>query len=903
MRVYRCPNCETEYTSFVAAARRYLCCGVELEHVTQAKDKSEGKGVSTVQHTPSNLVVVEVIPPRENSVDALAVETLLGSLGIESTFSLEIAGDVRGRRFLVRAPSEYIVHLKAQLQAVYDQIAFREVQPEQDPANISDASTLTTAQLILRRPVYLPLRTYHEGDFREADPIRGLLGAFGEFAEDERALAQLVLRPAPADWADAYQGSARQIEQTFAGQAASPLDQLRMMGLMILLALGLAVCLQLFFVSRQGLSLALIGWSFCGGAFLALIAVLFWLLLHPARPDPKLVQQKISLPAYDVALHLTAGANSTERAQARLKQLASAYRQFNLSSGNAFVLKENTFDPRDLSQGFPNWWRALLGYVMRLNTAELASLWHLPFGEGAPLVERTLTKRLLPMRDQVAQGVLVGHAVHQGERIPVHLSDDSFNRHMLLVAKTQKGKSTLMAHLATAAMKDSNRALAVIDPHGDLARSLLGLVPEDRIGDVIYIDFSDPNLVVGLNLLDTSQGRSPDKIVSNIIHVGELIWKDYWGPRMEDALRMALLTLLMANQKLHERDEKQFTLLDIPALYELPRFRENLLKEFVTDREVWRWWLRYFEALYDSLRLDVVNPVMTKIHRFSTHRTVRNIVGQSNSTVDWREVLEGRRILLVNTATGIIGPDAGGLLGAVLLDHINLTVREQSAIPDAARRVRAMVVIDEFQSIPGVDYAGLLAELQKMGANFVLATQTLRQLDALDPILGPTILANVDSLFVFQVSAEDAFVLARELDEAITPVDIINQPNFSCYLKTLHGRERLPVMHVETAPPLKGSEDVAEKVLHGMRRYARPVEVVERERREFTARWYDSELAALTGGRMQIAEDEEQAGELFPEQSAKQDAEALNAASPRKHKSRGRWMQKGTSRAQSKDAS
>ncbi len=156
----------------------------------------------------------EIVPPRDNLLDALAIETLLGSLGIDSTFSLETAGDERGRHFLIRAEKNQIEYLKAQLQSAYDQIVFRDVPPEQDPARDDSKTVRVTAQLTLRRPVYLPLRTYRDGEFRESDPVRGILGAFMNFQANERALAQLVLRPAPPNWADAYQGSARQIEQT-----------------------------------------------------------------------------------------------------------------------------------------------------------------------------------------------------------------------------------------------------------------------------------------------------------------------------------------------------------------------------------------------------------------------------------------------------------------------------------------------------------------------------------------------------------------------------------------------------------------------------------------------------------------------------------------------------------------
>jgi hypothetical protein len=207
--------------------------------------------------------------------------------------------------------------------------------------------------------------------------------------------------------------------------------------------------------------------------------------------------------------------------------------------------------------------------------------------------------------------------------------------------------------------------------------------------------------------------------------------------------------------------------------------------------------------------------------------------------------LNERRILLVNTATGIIGPDAGGLLGAVLVDYINFAVREQMAIPDPAQRARVVIVADEFQSIPGVDYPGLLAELQKMGASFILATQALGQLDAIDRALRSSILSNVSTLFVFQTSAEDADLLRHELDEAVTATDIVNLDDFNCYIKTQLGHERLPVMHVETMPPAPGERAVVAQIAAQMARYTRSLALAESERHSFQEQWYGRERNLL----------------------------------------------------------
>lgn len=697
--MYRCPKCGLEYRPLDAGKQRFLCCGVPLERTAQRAlpklKRVARQGLPQLppsQETSAPVDVIEITPPRENVVDELAVETMMGSLAAEIPFSLEIAGDANGRRFLLRAPRSIAGQIQQQLQAVYDQALFDFVAQEEDPARIEGTAS-AMAKLKLRRSYYVPLLTFKEGDFQLADPMRGLLGAFSQLQAGERVLSQMILTPAPRSWADAYAGSVSRMPNSTNGEPMT-------MGLLIRQFVSVVAVIGTVALSLWALFAFLFHrWlEFIIAAPLAVLSMvgvgfLYKIIMERANLNPEMMQLKMRSAAFDVSLRLVAVAPSPERAHQLLRQLAMAYRQFDVASGNALVAQRTVFDPRRLERERAEWWQELLGSVTRLNLAELAALWHLPVGLDVQQVERTKAKRLLPQPEKVEKGILVGEAIHQGQKIQVHLDPESLWHHIFMVAKTQKGKSTLMAHLAAETMRQDT-ALVVIDPHGDLARSLLGLVPTQRANDVVYIDFSDTQQVVGLNLLDMTQGRNADAIVSNIVHVGELIWSDYWGPRMEDALRMALRTLLAANEILARRKEKQFTLIDIPPLFELQNFRHRLIEQYVSDPEILQWWSGYFERMYESLRMDVINPVLTKIHRFSTHSVVRNIVGQSNSTVNFREILDQRKILLVNTATGVIGPDAGGLLGAVIVDYINFAVREQMAIPDPKARARAVVIVD-----------------------------------------------------------------------------------------------------------------------------------------------------------------------------------------------------------------
>jgi hypothetical protein len=378
--VYRCAKCETEYRPLDAGARRFICCGVPLERVsvhgaTEARnglaafaaalETNAKKRIDTQRAEQAKAEVIEIISPRENIVDALAVETLLQTLAAETPFSLEIAGDANGRRFLLRAARDTLVYLRRQIQARYDQATFRDIPPDQDPAR-SDKLVLATAQMNLRRPVYLPLRTYSDGDFREADPISGLLGAFSNLDEGERVLSQIVLLPAPSTWADRYQGSTRQIERSFGGEAMT-------MGMLVrqfvavtavMVMLGFFLWALLAFLQRHWFEFSLAG-ALAAFSTFGVIA-LAKLLMEQANVNPEMVQRKIETPAYDSALRLIAMAKTSERATARLRQLAMAYRQFNLASGNAFVVQRAEFDPKILT--IPRWnsWQEFTGHITRL---------------------------------------------------------------------------------------------------------------------------------------------------------------------------------------------------------------------------------------------------------------------------------------------------------------------------------------------------------------------------------------------------------------------------------------------------------------------------------------------------------------------------------------------------------
>ena len=871
---YQCPVCQRLYDVPTAVRRGYRCHGQPLERTTgrQRDGRQPAPDVAADGDLPAPTSSVEarvISPPRDNQVDALAAEGLLAAMST-STFALEVHGDGQGRRFVIRAQPPTLKYLEAQLKSVYGQIWPDVLDPHADPAiQVSDLNQeVAMATLRLMRIPALGLRTFRDGDFEQADPIRGVLGAFCDFTPQEAALAQLVLRPPPQRW-----------ERPYMHLAMNPMDrreteQLHMPGSCLAVALG-AVGLGILLLGGWALTQAGYWWmsgllllaflmagyvalDLAGGARLKAWARLVTTTMPAAVAQPEAVARKLHSPAFEFQLRLLALAPTRAQARARLVHMITAFRQFNSAVGNGLKAEETGFDPRDLTSG---WQRPLGRPLDVLSAAEIASLWHLPVGDDVALIERTMSRHIAPLPasvDQVPGGALVGVVAGDPAQTPIHLSPQAMGKHKLLVGKTQKGKSTLMAQLALAHIQAGD-GLVYLDPHGGAARSLLGHIPRERVDDVIYIDFGSSQRVIGWNPLATADEETRKTVVDSFIYAGERVWADFWGPRMESALRFALLALTEANQEIGaQHPEHQLTISDIDSMLTLGLFKARVLDRYVNDIEVHRWFRHYYGTLYEAKRQDIINPVQTKIHRFTGTPAIRRIFGQSRSTISFDQMVRQHQIVLCNLDVGTVGPKNTGLLGALFLTYLELAIRRNPGRAQGEGRGMA-VIVDEFQQIP-FNYQDLLAELQKMGANFTMSTQSLSQLDAQDRTLRGAILGNVDSLMAFQVSAMDGETLTPELGAGLQVDDLTNLPDYQCFVRTVRGHEVMPLLRLHTLPLPPPSPAIEEGVLSRLPRYTRTVqeaeEILEKHRRYWYSREHSEYQQAKKRAKTLIAAEE-----------------------------------------------
>ena len=828
--------------------------------------------------------LVEVVTPRTNGAIVTPTENFLAAVALPEPFGLELAANATARWLLVRAGGAAMRrHLEAQLAAAYPQAVLRRLEldrsPGLDPARAGPGEQAAACVLAPRGPAYLPLRTFRDPEVdaardAQADPVLGLLGALDDLPDGWRALAQLVLRPAPADWCRDYLRLA--VEHPLAYErAAGPRAETSLTGVFApaaLLAVGV-VGLQAaaWYADGDWAALARLAAAVALGAP-ALVWARRRLARLTARPlyDPRLVQEKLSRPAFAAELRLAVFAPAgapPDAVAARLRRLAAAYRQFDLAAGNGLVA--HPLDPRGRDL------RALAPLAPRraavLTTRELAGLWLPPqAGADVPLLERTAAREYLPLPGTVAHGCRIGVSAHQGREVPVALPDDLLRRHLLLVAKTRRGKSSLLLRLARHAMAPEGPeaargglggpggrrpALVLVDPHRDLARAALGLVPPARRGDVVFLDVGQRERPFGLNLLDTGLFRDRDQAVANALAVFRREFTAFWGPRMEDAFRFALLTLYEANQAICAADPKgrarQHTVLEVPAVLVDTAFRREVLR-LVADPVVRAWWAGYFDRLDRRLQIEISNPVQTKVQRFAGSRAARSVVGQPASTIDPAAWVRDGAVVLVDAAKGAVGEDTAALVGATLLNLVALAVGEQATADPRARRPVTLLV-DEFHAMPGADYEAVLSELAKYGANLVLATQSLTRLAALDReqhrALRSTVFANLDGLFAFHCSAEDAQYLVRELGGGVDEADLVALAEHRCYARISSAGERLPVFSVRLDRPPEDDAALADELAAASAaRYGRDALAVDEDLRSALARIAATHRAAAVAG-------------------------------------------------------
>ena len=767
-------------------------------------------------------VLLAVTPPRTGERTLLGVENLLQSIAVPEPFSLELAGDMDGVTLMARCLDDQVV--RGQLSAHYPQARIRNVDPGDDPLRLAEGEQAWSITLRADGPEYVPLRTFRDDDLLDpgSDPLIALMGALSALNEGERVVARLMLRSLGPDWSQAHMDKAHKRPGMEPREPAYTYQTkpLQMDGItMAVLGIGALAALKGYLWVQDGevWKAALLGTFTALGLAVGGWAWHRWKKASKRVEDPLLIKEKVSRIAFDAEIQVTAvlpGDTGRQRAGELLGPVAAAYRHFDNPAGARFKVgkvKPVAPDPSLLHPAGPG----LFGRRSVLGVREVAALWHPPgAGDETPLVERSGSRGLIPSARGIRGGALVGDTT-AGKPMPVHFPEDLLRRHHLYVARTRMGKSTLMHHIAVHKMREKAEgrdgdAIVVIDPHTDLVDGILEHVPDSLTDRVRVIDLSDASRSPGINLLDTRVFADRDRTADSVVRVAKGLWEQ-WGPRMQSILEQTVKTLHEANEHPETDENEQHTILDGLRLLSNDPYRNAVLKK-VSDPYLLEWWARDFGSWHRQYRAEALAPVQTRLSYYASSKRARAILGQRRSTIDIRETILEGGVLLVSTSQGTVGRDVAALVGASLLNLVDAVIREQGSVALRERR-GALVVVDEMQTMPGVDYESMLSELGKFGASFILATQSLAKLDDLSRTMRDTLLANVGCLAVFQVAGSDARHLVWELGkDRVTEEDIVSLPVHHCYVRATVGKERMDSFSMEVRKPERGDRDGADRI-------------------------------------------------------------------------------------------
>ncbi len=491
-----------------------------------------------------------------------------------------------------------------------------------------------------------------------------------------------------------------------------------------------------------------------------------------------LAKEKIASPLYGVVIRTIGCAETVDGAERIARNVGNALIRFSSSPGNKLIpLSIMGYDVKDFYEDIMLRQSHRLG--MLLNARELATLVHLPSPSVvSSKLERDARKtKAAPVITEGYEFVL-GINQHQGEEKTVSVPSSQRLKHTHIVGATGTGKSTLILNLI---MQDiqAGRGVAVLDPHGDLIESILARIPNERIDDVVLIDPADSEFPVGFNILSAHTEIEKDILSSDLVAVFRRL-STSWGDQMNSVFANAILAFV--------ESEQGGTLIDLRRFLIEKPFRESFLKT-VTDPNIVYYWQKEFPLLKSSS----IGPILTRLDSFLRPKLIRNMVAQKKG-VNFDEVINNGKVLLVKVSQGLIGAENSYLLGTIIVSKLHQAAMARQA-KDKTKRNDFYCYIDEFQHFITPSMASILSGARKYHLGLILAHQDMQQLVTHDSELASSVLSNAGTRICFRVGDADAkkfedgfsFFEAKDLQnqgtgEAIARVD---RPEFDFTLQTI----------------------------------------------------------------------------------------------------------------------
>ncbi len=686
--------------------------------------------------------------------------------------------------------------IRQAVAAAYPSARLEEVSDTNIFSKVGKMSGTIGGEFTLRKSFVYPISTYQES---KRDASRALLNALSSASREDGMGVQFLLRPAYDGWAKVSESHVDNMKKNKG--------------------------------KKKGLT---------GGISVRDIMEALW---KPPENDEKdgsknpedkqltsleqaevdAISEKTRYPAYEILIRVVISSNTAARSQVLLKNVIAAFSLFDSPRNNGFKfsLTRNVEEMTTayIMRFFPQEIRSNI-----LNSVEMATLFHLPGSSAIPTsqVKRQMSKQVDGPTDVLDEGLLIGYNEFRGVKKPIRIGAKDRRRHVYIIGQTGVGKSVLQENMAYQDMMDG-RGFAFIDPHGDLVESLLGKVPKERVEDIIYFNPSDMANPIGLNMFEFDTPDQKDFLVQEAINMLYGLYDPghtgIVGPRLEHIFRNCAL-LLMA-------DPAGGTFIDVPKCLIDPEFVKSKLK-YVRDQQVIDFWTKEFPASQRSNEAgEVISWVVAKFGPFISNDAMRNIIGQTKSGFNLREIMDNNKILLVNLSKGKMGELNSKLLGIIFVMKFQAAAMARADTPED-QRVDFSLYVDEFQNFATDSFESILSEARKYKLSLIMGNQFMTQLT--DKIR-EAIIGNVGTVISGRIGVTDAELMVKKFQPTFDVDDLSKLPNFQSITSVMINNVPSAPFSMNWIPPMGQVNTQLRDALVRLSaaKYGKPRAIVEKE--------------------------------------------------------------------------
>lgn len=535
----------------------------------------------------------------------------------------------------------------------------------------------------------------------------------------------------------------------------------------------------------------------------------------------KAIERKATLPAFRVNIRLLASAKTGFRAEQILSHMENAFTQFEYSDVNTLRVKKRSKNSREafdyIFRNFDS------EHSLLLSAEEVATIFHFPISVTETPKIKWLKAGVAPPPINIPkEGLPLGYNDYRGIRSDIRVTDNDRRRHMYVIGQTGTGKSNFIEGLAKWDAKQGH-GFCFIDPHGDAIESILETIPRERADDVVLFDPSDIERPIGLNMLEFDPKHPEQKtfVINEMIGIFDQLYdlKSTGGPMFEQYMRNAMLLIM-------EHPESGSTLMEISRVLADEDFRRMKLSH-CSNPIVRDFWTKEAEKAGGEAALANMVPYITsKLTTFISNDIMRPIISQQRSGIDFREIMDGGKILLINLSKGRIGEINARLLGMVIVGKLLMSALSRVDTPEEERK-DFYLYMDEFQNVTTNSIAQILSEARKYRLNLIIVHQFIAQLKE---EISKAVFGNVGSMVSLRVGPEDAEFLEKQFAPVFSKQDLMNIDNYQCVVRLLMNNELTKPFNLKTLHSPSGDRQIAEAFKELSRlRYGRDASIVNRE--------------------------------------------------------------------------